>query len=114
YFVAQIEDVTEIRRARDLLERRALYDHLTGLANRTLLLERLSNALESHEPRAATVACIFVDVDHFKVVNDSLGHAAGDTLLVEIARRIQGAVRSGDTVARLGGDEFVIVLENIM
>jgi diguanylate cyclase (GGDEF)-like protein/PAS domain S-box-containing protein len=114
HFLAQIEDVTEIRRARDLLERRALYDHLTGLANRTLLLDRLAHALESHEPRAATVACIFLDVDHFKVVNDSLGHEAGDTLLVEIARRIQGAVRPGDTVARLGGDEFVIVLENIM
>jgi diguanylate cyclase (GGDEF)-like protein len=114
HFLAQIEDVTEIRRARDLLEKRALYDHLTGLANRTLLLDRLTHALESHEPRAATVACIFLDVDHFKVVNDSLGHEAGDTLLVEIAQRIQGAVRPGDTVARLGGDEFVIVLENIM
>jgi diguanylate cyclase (GGDEF)-like protein/PAS domain S-box-containing protein len=114
FFVAQVEDVTEIRRARDLLERRALYDHLTGLANRTLLLDRLTHALDSHEPRAATVACIFVDVDHFKLVNDSLGHEAGDTLLVEIARRIQSSVRSGDTVARLGGDEFVIVLENIM
>lgn len=114
FFVAHVEDITEIRRARDLLERRALYDHLTGLANRTLLLDRLKHALESHEPRAATVACVFLDVDHFKVVNDSLGHEAGDTLLVEIARRIQSSVRSGDTVARLGGDEFVVVLENIM
>ena len=114
HFIAQIEDVTEIRRARDLLERRALYDHLSGLANRTLLMDRLERALESHEPRSATVACIFLDVDHFKVVNDSLGHDAGDTLLVELARRIQGAVRSTDTVARLGGDEFVVVLEDVM
>lgn len=114
HFLAQIEDVTEIRRARDLLERRALYDHLTGLANRTLLIDRLTHAIESHEPRAATVACIFLDVDHFKLVNDSLGHEAGDTLLVEIANRIQTAVRPGDTVARLGGDEFVVILENIM
>ena len=110
----QVEDITEIVRARDLLEKRALYDHLTGLANRTLLLDRLNHALASHEPRAATVACVFLDVDHFKTVNDSLGHEAGDQLLVQIAQRIQGAVRSGDTVARLGGDEFVIVLENMM
>ncbi|WP_291380004.1 EAL domain-containing protein [Demequina sp.] len=114
HYVAQVEDVTEIRRARDLLERRSLYDHLTGLGNRTLLMERLDRALISHEPRAATVACIFLDVDHFKAVNDSLGHDAGDTMLVEIARRIQGAVRAADTVARLGGDEFVIVVEDVM
>ncbi|NYI41056.1 putative bifunctional diguanylate cyclase/phosphodiesterase [Demequina lutea] len=114
HYVAQVEDVTEIRRARDLLERRALYDHLSGLANRTLLMERLERALETHEPRAATVACIFLDVDHFKMVNDSLGHDAGDSLLVEISQRIQDAVRSADTVARLGGDEFVVVLEDVM
>jgi diguanylate cyclase (GGDEF)-like protein/PAS domain S-box-containing protein len=114
HYVAQVEDVTEIRRARDLLERRSLYDPLTGLANRTLLMERLDRALEMHEPRAASVACIFLDIDHFKVVNDSLGHDAGDTMLVEISKRIQGAVRSADTVARLGGDEFVIIVEDVM
>lgn len=114
HYVVQVEDITEIRHARELLEWRALYDHLTGLANRTLLLDRLAMALESHESRAATVACIFLDVDHFKLVNDSLGHEGGDALLIEIANRIQRAVRAGDTVARLGGDEFVIVLENIM
>lgn len=113
-FVAQIEDVTEIRRAKDLLERRALYDHLTGLANRTLLIDRLTRALEIHENRTTTVACIFLDVDHFKIVNDSLGHEAGDTMLVELSQRIQSSVRAGDTVARLGGDEFVIVLENVV
>jgi len=114
HYVAQFEDVTEIRRARDLLERRALYDHLTGLANRTLLMDRLERAIETHEPRAATVACIFLDIDHFKVVNDSLGHDAGDTLLVELARRLQSTVRTADTVARLGGDEFVVVIEDVM
>src|SRR5690606_23260020 len=102
------------RRARDLLERRALYDHVTGLANRTLLMDRLELALDTHEQRAATVACIFLDIDHFKVVNDSLGHDAGDTLLVELARRLQGAVRSADTVTWLGGDEFVDVVEDVM
>ncbi|WP_062464276.1 putative bifunctional diguanylate cyclase/phosphodiesterase [Demequina soli] len=112
-YLAHVEDITEIRRAKDLLERRALYDHLTGLANRTHLLERLEGALEARRTDAHTVACIFLDVDHFKVVNDSLGHEAGDTLLQEIARRIKGAVRPGDTVARLGGDEFVIILESV-
>ncbi|MDN4478458.1 putative bifunctional diguanylate cyclase/phosphodiesterase [Demequina lignilytica] len=110
-FVAHIEDVTEVRRAKDLLERRALYDHLTGLANRTLLLEQLGAALELRGGDTTTVACIFLDVDHFKLVNDSLGHEAGDTLLQEIARRIRVAVRPGDLVARFGGDEFVVVLE---
>ncbi len=114
HYVAQVEDVTEIRRARDLLERRALYDHLTGLANRTLLMDRLELALETHEPRAATVAAIFLDIDHFKTVNDSLGHDAGDTLLIELGRRLQAAVRSADTVARLGGDEFVVIVEDVM
>ncbi|SEI96234.1 putative bifunctional diguanylate cyclase/phosphodiesterase [Demequina mangrovi] len=112
-YLAHVEDITEIRRAKDLLERRALYDHLTGLANRTLLLDRLEAALEARRTDAHTVACVFLDVDHFKVVNDSLGHEAGDTLLQEIARRIKGAVRPGDTVARLGGDEFVVILESI-
>lgn len=114
HYVAQFEDVTEIRRARDLLERRALYDHLSGLANRTLLMDRLERALEAHGPRAATVACIFLDIDHFKSVNDSHGHDTGDKVLVELARRVQRAVRTADTVARLGGDEFVVILEDVM
>lgn len=112
-FIMQIEDVTEVRRAKELLERRALYDHLTGLANRTLLLDRLAHALELHLTRPTTVAVIFLDIDHFKVVNESLGHEAGDVLLCEIAQRIQNSLRPGDTVARLGGDEFVVVLENL-
>ncbi len=113
-FIAQVEDITEIRRAKDLLERRALYDHLTGLANRNLLIDRLTRALDGHEKRSTTVACIFLDIDHFKIVNDSLGHEAGDNLLIEIATRIRGCVRSGDTVARLGGDEFVVILDNVV
>ncbi len=112
-FVAQIEDITEFRRATDLLERKALYDSLTGLANRSLLLDRLSHALAGHLRRETTVAVLFFDVDHFNLVNDSLGHEAGDALLAVIGQRVQGAVRAGDTVARLGGDEFVVVLENI-
>lgn len=112
-YSVQIEDITEIRRAKELLEHRALYDHLTGLANRTLLLDRLAHALDRHSLRSATVACVFLDIDHLKVVNDSLGHDAGDTYLSQIAARIQDAVRPIDTVARLGGDEFVIVFEGV-
>jgi len=114
HFVVQVEDITEMRRTKEMLEHRALYDHLTGLANRTLLMDRLTHALDAHASRAATVACIFMDVDHFKIVNDSLGHAAGDSLLREISARLQDAVRTSDTVARLGGDEFVVVLENLL
>jgi diguanylate cyclase (GGDEF)-like protein/PAS domain S-box-containing protein len=112
-FIAQIEDVTEVRKAREALEQRALYDGLTGLANRALLMERIAAGLESHADRDTTVALIFLDVDDFKMVNDSLGHEAGDHLLTVLAQRIQGAVRRGDTVARIGGDEFIILLEDV-
>lgn len=112
-FIAQIEDVTEVRNAREDLEQLALYDALTGLPNRALLMERLSTALDAHARRHTTLALMFIDIDDFKTVNDSLGHAAGDLLLTTVAQRIQGAVRRGDTVARLGGDEFVIVLEDV-
>jgi diguanylate cyclase (GGDEF)-like protein/PAS domain S-box-containing protein len=112
-FVSQVEDITEFRRTKDLLDTRALHDHLTGLANHTLLIERLAEALASHAKRDTTVAVLFCDVDHFSVVNDSLGHEAGDALLAAIAGRIQSAVRPGEIVARLGGDEFVAVLENV-
>ncbi len=112
-FVSQVEDITEIRRTTDLLDTRALHDHLTGLANHTLLIDRLSEALANHAQRETTVAVLFCDIDHFSVVNDSLGHEAGDALLAAIAARIQAAVRPGETVARLSGDEFVVVLENV-
>ena len=113
HFIAQIEDVTEVRKAREALEQRALYDALTGLANRSLLMDRIAAGLASHAGRDTTVALIFLDVDDFKMVNDSLGHDAGDHLLTVLAQRIQGAVRRGDTVARIGGDEFVVLLEGV-
>ncbi|MBN2176850.1 MAG: EAL domain-containing protein [Demequinaceae bacterium] len=112
-FVAQVEDITEYRRAKELLEKRALYDQLTGLPNGTLLIDRLAHALDGHLTKPTTVGVLFCDVDHFSVVNDSLGHQAGNALLVIIAQRILLAVRPGDTVARHGADEFIVILEDL-
>lgn len=98
-------------RSEERTRHEALHDPLTGLANRTLLRDRLHHALARRD-RGATAA-LFVDLDNFKQVNDTHGHAAGDAVLVEIARRLHTAVRPGDTIARLGGDEFVAVCEGI-
>ncbi|HUH06466.1 MAG TPA: EAL domain-containing protein [Egibacteraceae bacterium] len=92
------------------MARSATRDELTGLANRALLSGRLESALNT--TKDARVALFVCDLDHFKIVNDGLGHDAGDRLLVELARRMQGCVRPGDTVARMGGDEFVVLLED--
>ena len=92
---------------------RALHDPLTGLANRGLLMDQLGQALARARRRPGSVAVLFLDLDRFKVVNDSLGHAVGDDLLVEVARRLERVMRSADTVARLGGDEFVVVAEDV-
>jgi diguanylate cyclase (GGDEF)-like protein len=90
----------------------AVHDALTGLPNRTLLLDRLGQTLTRHQRRPSSAAVLFLDVDRFKALNDSLGHAAGDLVLIEVAARLRAALRPADTVARLGGDEFVIVCED--
>ncbi len=101
----------ELLDAQAELRHQALHDGLTGLANRTLLHDRLENAARRSERNQETVAVLMLDIDDFKLVNDSLGHAAGDELLVEIAGRLAAVARPGDTVARLGGDEFALVLD---
>jgi diguanylate cyclase (GGDEF)-like protein/PAS domain S-box-containing protein len=107
-----LNDVTEQRSLEQKLEHQAFHDALTGLANRTLFRDRLSHAL-ARAPRSGTKPVVmFLDLDDFKRVNDSVGHAAGDELLIAVSRRLQLCLRSGDTCARLGGDEFSVLIED--
>lgn len=111
YMVGQIEDVTERRALRERLEHAALHDALTELPNRALFMDRLCQALRRAERETGHVGVIFIDVDGFKIVNDTLGHDGGDQLLRSVAARLNSAVRQADTVARVGGDEFAVVCE---
>ena len=103
-------DITDRKRAEADLDFQMLHDGLTGLANRALLLDRLDLAVRQSERRTDPVAVLLLGVDDFKTVNDALGHACGDQLLVALARRLESVTRAGDTVARLGGDEFALLL----
>ena len=106
-------DISERKAAADQIEYLAFYDSLTGLPNRRLMLDRLEQALSSSARHGRLGALMLLDMDDFKTLNDTLGHDVGDQFLIEVARRLHGSVREGDTVARLGGDEFVVILEDL-
>lgn len=108
-----VANITAIKKAYQQSEQLAYYDPLTGLANRRLLLDRLQQACAHAERKRITGALLFVDLDHFKIINDSLGHKTGDYLLQKIANRLTAMLREEDTVARLGGDEFVVILPEL-
>ncbi len=115
FFSALAHDISNRKQLETSLERQATHDELTGLPNRVLLFERIERAMEGlrHTSSAGSVALLFIDIDHFKSLNDNLGHSAGDRILESVAARIRDAVRPGDTVARFGGDEFVVLCERL-
>ena len=108
-----IQDITERKLAEQQIRKLAFFDSLTGLPNRRLLMDRLQHALASSVRRRQHGALILIDLDHFKNINDTLGHKQGDLFLQQVAQRLQASVRDSDTVARLGGDEFVVLLEDL-
>ncbi|MEP6981951.1 MAG: EAL domain-containing protein, partial [Nakamurella sp.] len=113
YVVGQVEDITARKQAEETLRHQALHDGLTGLPNRVLLMDRIEHALAVSARTEKRVGVMLLDLDGFKGVNDTAGHAAGDQTLVHMAHQLQAVLRPGDTVARLGGDEFVMVCENL-
>ena len=113
HFVSTLIDITQRKEDEEIIRHLAYYDPLTLLPNRRLLMDRLQHALSTSRRSQHLGALMFIDLDNFKLVNDSLGHDKGDQLLREMAQRLSAAAREGDTVSRIGGDEFVVVLENL-
>ncbi|UJA21532.1 EAL domain-containing protein [Thermoleophilia bacterium SCSIO 60948] len=113
HYLGILNDVSETLQARDEVRRVAHHDPLTGLANRSLLLDRIDHACVRLKRRDGSIAVLFCDLDGLKAVNDSFGHTVGDELLVEVTRRIADTARTEDTIGRLGGDEFVVLLEDV-
>ena len=112
-YVGTITDITLSKNSAEEIQRLAFYDPLTGLANRRLLQDRLHQAISSCVRTGRTGAILFIDLDSFKTINDTLGHDIGDLLLQEVGKRIKSCIRDGDTVARPGGDEFIVMLNNL-
>ncbi|HET6719955.1 MAG TPA: GGDEF domain-containing protein, partial [Rhodocyclaceae bacterium] len=112
-YVCVFSDITEIKESQARLDFLAHHDTLTGLPNRLLFRARLEHSLERAGRSKYQIAVMFIDLDHFKDVNDALGHAAGDQLLIDLAGAMTGCLRAEDTLARLGGDEFVVLLEQV-
>jgi diguanylate cyclase (GGDEF)-like protein len=110
FYEGTVVDITERKEHEAILEHQASHDSLTGLPNRSLLRDRIEQAIGRARRDDGLLAVVFVDLDHFKLINDSLGHHVGDRLLLEVASRLKTCVRAVDTVARQGGDEFVLVL----
>lgn len=113
HYVVSINDITQRKMAEEEIRRLAFFDHLTGLPNRRLLADRLKQALAASCRHHHCGALLFIDLDNFKTLNDTLGHDQGDLLLQQVAQRLSVCVREGDTVARIGGDEFVVMLESL-
>ena len=113
HYVAIFNDISESMRAQAQIDTLAFYDPLTQLPNRRLLLDRLEQTLHASTRHSRKSALLFVDLDNFKTLNDTLGHFQGDLLLAQVAQRLKACIRDGDTVARLGSDEFVVMLENL-
>jgi len=113
HYVATFQDITERKQTQALIEHHAFYDALTNLPNRRMMLDRLNQELSASRRHQVYGALLFLDLDHFKTLNDSMGHAVGDSLLQQMAKRLSNNVRAEDTVSRLGGDEFVVLLSNL-
>ncbi|QEP42519.1 EAL domain-containing protein [Ectothiorhodospiraceae bacterium BW-2] len=111
-YIGTFTDITAIKEGQNRLEYLASHDELTGLPNRTLLLDRLNHALQIAAREGRRCALCFIDLDHFKSVNDNFGHAVGDQMLIQTAARLSSHLRSSDTLARVGGDEFILLLED--